>query len=842
MKGKEINTTASVIHVLPFSHLDLFWLGNRHECFSRGARIIREAIRLCRRDRSFRFLIEDAVFLDHYLKTHPGDARILRGLMRKGQMEGTAKWAAIMITNVKGETILRNLQHGMRFSGRFCGRPPSSLHLGDLPGLPFQLPQIISGCGLKTVVFSRGGPAKTPLFRWQGPAGSEALSWYSPKCYNWGMRLAEAPDVFFGKYAETLATETEIMVGDAGTHILMHAGFDLSVPTENIVSNVKKWNQKARQRMRIATQEEFFRAVAGADCPRLQGELPTVWGNWPDPAYLDVTIHHGAAERALLRAERMAALDVMEGLPSNLSSLQTAWRNLFESLDHNYSLIAPEETHATKVRLAQSAMQAADDISLARMARIASRVARPKACIPIIVFNPSSFDRTDRITQRVIVYGDVYHNATREWADFHLVDDDGLVVPFEIMRQRMCGANQFDIAFVACDVPSLGYRTWYLKPGKIKSTAKNRSRELHADIAVIRNDRTEVRFDRRGGMFCIKGRNGKVLVERLEVRAVEQDKRNQIMQLRPTGRVKRFLCRKVTVSTGLVVNRMTVEGTIGETPVSVAVALWHGMEGIDVSVRIDHAGRGFLRFQLYAVLPGGRRKEGFVGTPFGGNAFDNVLPGCKPALDDEVLPEEWKNLREAQDWLLVRARKSDRALILATERKLVELLPEGVAVNLLSSMTAKWIHSEEFFHPFAGSYVSRFRITPAPDGDLACAARLGEEFFMPCAVFCDYSGPGKRDLGSRRSWLTVKSDTVRLTALKPVEDGRGVIARFVEAGGKTSRAAINSKCGACRVEECNMIEKSIGRVALSDMRFRPFEIRTIRLRSKKRMRTCKGVL
>jgi hypothetical protein len=44
--GREwISPKEKGIYVLPFSHLDLFWLGDRQQCLSRGARIFNEATR-----------------------------------------------------------------------------------------------------------------------------------------------------------------------------------------------------------------------------------------------------------------------------------------------------------------------------------------------------------------------------------------------------------------------------------------------------------------------------------------------------------------------------------------------------------------------------------------------------------------------------------------------------------------------------------------------------------------------------------------------------------------------------------------------------------------------------
>src|SRR5271166_6005520 len=70
------------VFVVPFSHLDLFWGGTEEECLSRGNRIISRAMQLADEHPEFRFLIEDEVFTDNFMKSHRGtpEADHLRSL------------------------------------------------------------------------------------------------------------------------------------------------------------------------------------------------------------------------------------------------------------------------------------------------------------------------------------------------------------------------------------------------------------------------------------------------------------------------------------------------------------------------------------------------------------------------------------------------------------------------------------------------------------------------------------------------------------------------------------------------------------------------------------------
>lgn len=337
-----------------------------------------------------------------------------------------------------------------------------------------------------------------------------------------------------------------------------------------------------------------------------------------------------------------------------------------------------------------------------------------------------------------------------------------------------------------------------------------------------------LRVNRRSGTLSLEHQDGKTIFPALKFRGVEAQQTNQVMQLAETGKIFPFRCRKITAEAGLVMNRILLEGTVAETGVRITATLPAAGDRLELSVRLDHPGRGFLRIQLHGTLPGGREERGSIGGPFAANPTTNVLPGCGPNLGDEVKPDEWDRIREAQDWFLLKGREARDAIAVATPRKLVELLPEGFAVNLLSSMTAKWIRPEQVFHPFAGVYNMTFLIAPVKAGDVVAAARLGEAGFMPLRTFCDYSGPGTRERSTCHAGIKVSNPAVRLTALKPAEDGRGLVARFVESSGWRVTASIEWPFKVRGVCECDMVERKGSRTDFHRVTFRPFEVRTFR--------------
>lgn len=817
------------IYVLPFAHLDLFWLGNREECLSRAYAGILKAMELCRKFPEFRYLIEDVVVLSEFVQTYPEVKPELQELISMGQVEVGAKWAATTITQTNGETILRNLMIGLREAEAICGERPEVIHLGDIPGMTPQFPQMLAKSGIRYAVISRGGPKMTPLFHWKALDGSGVLTWYSPYCYSWGMPLANSPLSFESMDIPRFEAEADTLHSTSPYSILMHYGMDLSLPREESLKNLQAWNKVSKYHIQFGTQAEFFSSVVASDgVPTLAGEIPTVWGAWPDCAFLDVTIHHAAAERALLWAERMAAADQLAGRSVEKADITGLWKSLLESLDHNYSGNAPEEYHATKNRLTTLSYQQAESIILRSMTRIASEVERPDGSIPVVVFNPTSYVRSDRIRRRVMLFGDSVAATSPEWAEFHLEDETGAVVPMQTPQRRFGPTKEADIEFLATDVPALGYKSYYLRPGAVDPDAQVRYTESDAQSITLLADGLDVSMCRQTGAVRICKSDGTPIVDKIELRAVEMLQTNQTMQLNSTGRTIPFLLERCELlSEGAVCSEVLMMGAIAGVPVQTSIKISHQLPRVDVNCSIDWPGHGYLRVQAYLTLPGARAESVFTGVPFGANSFENIIPGSGPSLGDEVTADTWVRTREAQDWLLMAAKGSDHAVAVATDRKLVEFFDDGCVINFLSSMTPKWMQPE-IFHPFAGHYETGFSVCLVAQGDIDEAARFGEARFMPLRAICSYNRSKSEPKPSTASGIVVIGDGVRMSCIKPSEDGNGVIVRLLECRGQESVASIALKGAGEAVWECSMMEQNLSKVDPASLSFGPFEIKTLR--------------
>jgi hypothetical protein len=198
----------------------------------------------------------------------------------------------------------------------------------------------------------------------------------------------------------------------------------------------------------------------------------------------------GEAEHALLASERLASLAWLLSAPYPHDTLDHAWRQLvfWSSLDR---FTRPEGANAYLDMLAglREVFVSAETVGeTARAALVAQvdtdrrGVALPQDAVPLVVFNPSSWARTDVCTVEL----------PESYEAFALQDQVGDEVAFHVQDSPGLSGGPV-LRFVAVGVPGLGQRTYYLVPGAVPPAPVVTSDPL------LENDRFLVELDPRTG-------------------------------------------------------------------------------------------------------------------------------------------------------------------------------------------------------------------------------------------------------------------------------------------------------------------------------------------------------
>ena len=853
-----MNSDTQPIHLVPFSHLDLFWTGTREECLSRGNAIISQVLDLMEKHEDFTFLIETVNFLEHYVSCYPAEKPRIREHAASGRLELPPLWSGVYQNLPGGETLARNALLAKRWVRENFGCDPKTAHFGDLPGFTPQYPQIAALSGIKQVLMSRGGPGETPLFLWEGLDGSKVLSFYTLLGYAaFGVGAEWHRD-----YEAMAAGDTEERIAKltaSTTHpCVVHWGCDLYIPNENLVHNVRRWNQEHRHTLQFSTFERYFTEISTIqDLPSLKGELPSSWPNiessWPDIWPEDLPCEH-----ALQMAEFLSSYCMLRGwedYPQN--ELREAWIALLDGMDHNQNSQGGDTADRDKLQLKKFSRYAAERVTDKMAWRLAAQVPVPgPEAFPVVVFNSMSWRRTGVVFGRAAVFGIPRTSEIGRFQDgLKIVDEAGNTIPYLPLSRQEGLSVTMDIALPVADVPACGFKTYYLVPGENPLDASRTcevtwDKAVEEDPAVVSRHTSEsavqtgprrsmgsdvfenrffrVTVDRVTGDIGIFDKSrGEALLEKMRLSGVEERRGNYIFDMAASGREFPALIDAVElVDNHAVWCRIRISGSLCGMPFRQTLTLFPSSEEIHIENEIDWKGPRWVRMQQ--VFPyAGPGKTIRSGVPYGQVTYPGTMTGTLGKQGDEIDPGYRDKLRLCLHWVDIGDDAS--GVTIGCDHRMWEFGGRemrsymirgngycfGVKRNLDGSL-------ENFHRPPDGTYSFRYVLRPrrASLADSA-AYRCGWELNRPLLASAVCGTNSRPTLPASESLLDFTDSSLVVTAVKKAEDGSSVVVRGFESAGRESGSLPAVIDGRAAVET-NILEETRSPLVPC----RPFEIKT----------------
>jgi mannosylglycerate hydrolase len=363
-------------------------------------------------DERYRFTLDGQIAtVDDYLEVRPEAEPRIRRLVEEGRL-AIGPWQVLMDEFlVSGETILRNLEHGLR-RGDELGGAMRVGYLPDMFGHAAQMPQILRLAGIDQAVVWRGVPAAidSHAFEWQAPNGSSVRAEYLPRGYDNGAYLLDVPGKL-GRGLEAIRESHREFFGDEP--ILAMYGTDHMEPLPQLADLL----EESGAAVEVSTLPEYLARRDGpAQLRRWTGELRSsaraniLMGTLS--VRLDLKAAMARAERALVRyAEPFQAL-YGRAWPDRL--LDLAWRRVIENSAHDSICGCSVDEVSTQVLVRcaeaeQIAMGLADE---------AVRQAAGRAPLgSVAAFNPSPVRRAGLVELELAV--------PAEWEEVALELPDG---------------------------------------------------------------------------------------------------------------------------------------------------------------------------------------------------------------------------------------------------------------------------------------------------------------------------------------------------------------------------------------------------------------------------------
>ena len=686
------------------------------------------------------------------------------------------------------EGLVRQLYLGKRWVKKTLGADPLTVWNIDVAGHTAQLPQILHKAGIRGLVISAGsaGPA---LFNWQARDGSSVLTWITLGGYGAAERL--------GWRDKTLDKAIKVMPGylegvrrncaafNLPGIAFIDDGTDIQAPSERVVENIRRWNAEKRSPpMTYSSTAALFAAVNKEVLPAAVGEMPSPWDSVQAQGN-ECFMRDRRLDGRVLAAEKFAALASV-ALPSFVypsEKFETVWEERLYTMDHNWGGWHGAESDRLKAEKIQKASRITEEVLGRTLESLAGAIKfhRPTPeAVPIVVFNPLSWDRKD------VVLCELPARPGPD-ASLILVDGQGRPVPYQ-RPPGQAGALTTRVVFVA-DVPSLGYATYYATWARQPSASPS-AFTIHPQDNTFANRFFRLVVDQATGGIrsLLDQRTGRELVRQgskyacNELVALEDD--DVDIGFHPTG--KRWRSREHPSTIRIVENgpvRLVLEvvGQLLEASVRrQQILLYADLPRIDLVTSLDWEGK--RNVHLYQMFPlNVTEPQVRYAIPYGWEQYGEEMKYAAPWFEHGTGPVTGHRWRGVRGWVELANKKDSVTLAgecnYAAFKDLSTDPEPGFLIQPLLLRTVRSCGgSSPLYYEQKGRHDFRFALQAQVD-----PTHLGEELDSPLlAQVVKGTMASRTVLPDRLSFLEIQGSNVHVAVVKKAEDGRGLIVRLVE--------------------------------------------------------------
>jgi alpha-mannosidase len=799
------------------AHIDLAWLWPWTETVEVVRDTFGTAVELMEEYPQFIFAqstAQDFLWLE---KKYPDLFTQIQQRVKEGRWELVGgMWCEPDLNMPCGESLVRQLLTGKRYFQQKFGVDVKIGWNPDSFGYSRQLPQIYKRSGVDYFVTQKMGwndtvPLPYKLFQWEAPDGSRVLT-YFPHDYVNGINPVQC--------AEYIGEDTPLCSGIHTQMLLYGVGDHGGGPTRQMLDAAVRWQKSPKAafpNFKFSTAQEFFDEVE-RDLPRLN--LPV----WNDEMYLQ--FHRGTytsqadskkrmrqMERLLLNAERFSSLAMLNGRKYPQDEFEDCWRRVLFNQFHD--LMAGSGIHVIYEDEGESmefVKLTNEPILEAAMKTLAARVDTRGPGIPVVAFNPLSWERTDVTEAEVQFPGKVENVEVR--------DPDGHAVPSAVVSREE-STNTVKVRFLARGVPSTGYRVFHLvstgSPGKVASTLKASGLHMENEFISIEidpktgcvtsliNKKDGKNILRPGGQgdlletFVNKPREYDAwninpnyekskteLLEAEEVKLVENTPVRAVVRVKKRFQSSSFV-QDICMYPEVPRVDVNMQADWHERQIMLKVAFPLDIKPLTATYEIPY---GTLERPAIPHVPG-KPPVPFTEATEISKEHPKYDPLLAQEAEFEVCAQQWGDLSE-----------NGRGFSLLNREKYGydTFEPGTIRLTLLRSPIDPDPHADQGFHEFT------YAMYPHAGTWLEAETELqGYELNYRLLPVTTVVHEGA--LPSSHSFVQIEPKNVILTTIKKAEDSDAVILRFYEFEGKPSHVRLRLPEAATAAAQTNLMEK-----------------------------------
>jgi alpha-mannosidase len=857
LRGRFDAASRPTVTAVGHGHLDVAWLWQTHHTREKTARTFSIATTLMEQYPDYVFLHTTPQVFAWLKRDYPEIYARVRDRVAEGRFEAAgAMWVESDCNLVSGESLVRQILYGQRFLSEEFGREYDALWLPDAFGYSAALPQILLRAGIPVFMTTKLSwsdtnriPADT--FRWRGIDGSEVIAHFltTPALHH--APPLDRVDTYNGLMSVTAlrGAYERYRQKDVADEVLLafgHGDGGAGATRQQLEHERALKKLPGLPRLRLGRADEYFERLRRRvwDAPALpvwDGELYLEYhrGTYTSQAWLKRA--HRQNEARLLLAEALDAWQWQvhgDAAPDRGPLLDDAWRAL---LLHEFHDILPGSSIGPVYDDARRAMaeiaEAADGMIDEALDTLSARVEAPTGGLLVVNGSPCErdalleLDATDDVRARVGRLRDtagrlVTTQTTSLGAGEKLLLEAGILsgLSCRVLPLGEVGESKSDDEHaVDGHVPALG------ASGVLENSF----------FRVAVNGRGEVTslVDKRvpgGRELLLAGEVGNRF-EAFEDRPQHFD----AWDIDATYERKAYLlneARVELVEAGPLRATLHVVRTFRSSTIEQHISLYRSLPRIDFATRVNwHEHHVLLKvafpFDLRAQRATHEIQYGALERPTHRNT-------------------SWEQARfetAAHRW--VDVSEADYGVSLLNDGRYGHDVRDAtVRLTLLRSATYPDPDADQ------GEHVVTYSVYPhlgdwRAGGTVAAAYALNRPTLTRWLPATGRRGAERQAL---TSLFTAEPGQVVLEAVKRPAEGDGLIVRVYEARGSRRTARVRSACDIARVEECDLLERTLNAgasrayelwraspVASHDapvvdgaawtFELRPFEVRTFRV-------------
>ena len=443
-------------YVVGYAHMDMAWLWRWEESIHDVMyNTFTNQLRLMDKYPDYTYLQDQAVVFSMMEKYYPD---VFKGMVEKAKtgnfIPASSTWAQNDENVLDGESLVRQFLYGQKYSKEKFGHYIRIAWQPDVFGHPISMPQIASKAGIEFYLFNRPhDTTRPPIIWWQGLDGTRVIGYSSPGEY--AQPMDHDHTTVLGMRSAQIAGVKNIMVlygmGDhgggpnpddvEGIAKLNASPDDVKVRTTNVANYIDL----------LLTEKKDFPVYTKELNPVLSGCYTT---------QVEMKRHNRMTEQLLLNAEKLSELSVFfdyrDYYPNR--DLTEAWK--IALLDQAHDLAAGSgigPIYADAVHQYEEIFERGNRALKFSLENLGLQVNTQGEGVPLVVYNPQSWDRTDLVTAQVSAFS----------LPARMVAVNGSeTIPVQILKApEKDGARETaTVAFVAQHVPQMGLKLYRIVP------------------------------------------------------------------------------------------------------------------------------------------------------------------------------------------------------------------------------------------------------------------------------------------------------------------------------------------------------------------------------------------